>query len=372
MGKTGKHSHNRIEAQNNGRGVYNHSASRNSAYEIGKRGTAGRPAPSWIPNLLRQTGAYDPRPNLRSRIFISGLPKDITDQDLEDFASTIGPVHEAYVIYQYTGEALYKETDSGVKRYYAAETAQNMCRVESKGCGMIHFQVVCIIFMISVLNPLFVAQKAKDSMAAWEMYHGKVLNSDDGALRVQIVIDADETWVIPRGDTEKEQLIEIDENHRRQLETGTNNHRKSGGTTLTPQSLSDKQSTTRDLASRISPAIPNTSMQLLLGNHPITAPRSREYNTRTEITPGRTVRGSLSQRRKKGPARLTKSDSVYRSRGPSGSITIGGGDFQARVLLHQGALTAKELDNEMDEYRKGGLMGSDRLHKSHEYNPRFL
>lgn len=180
-------------------GSYHRRATRSASYKLGKRGTAGKPAPSWLPNL-RRDGTYDSRPSKSarqqypdtfaqmkpengSRIFISGLPRDTLSQDLEDLmTSTVGPIHEAYIVYQYGGTPLYKTSVDGSKprRDPDAEKAENIRNVVSTGCGMVHFQ------------------KVKDAMEAWEKYHGKFVDGKSTALRVQIVVDADESWITDR------------------------------------------------------------------------------------------------------------------------------------------------------------------------------
>ncbi|KAG9055720.1 hypothetical protein FS842_001433 [Serendipita sp. 407] len=368
MGKFKDLSEDRARARNNGRGVYNHSASHSSAYEIGKRGSAGKPAPSWVPNLMqRQVGTYDSRPNLSirereaetfrplepeqgSRVFISGLPKDITDHDLEDFvSSTIGPVSEAYIIYQYDGDPLYKETADGVKRNRDAETSQNMRIVRSTGCGMVHFQ------------------RAKDGMEAWEKYHGKIMDSsNNNVLRIQIVIDADETWLIPRGDSEGEQnqarqsqKMEIEGNAGKPP-SEKHTHVNNIGYPAERQRRKKPISTFGDLASRISPAVTSTRKRDPLDDRPILNSSDSMVSMQTRHLAQRIS----PRRRKKGPARLTRKGSVYRPKGLDSSIATLEAVSHAPFSSSRKLSMMQNLDDELEEYRKGGLMGSDKLHRS--------
>lgn len=55
--------------------------------------------------------------------------------------STIGPVHEIYMAHQYLGTPLYRHSAySGPQRNPEAEVVENIRKIRSTGCGMVHFK----------------------------------------------------------------------------------------------------------------------------------------------------------------------------------------------------------------------------------------
>ncbi|PVF92794.1 hypothetical protein CPB86DRAFT_777358 [Serendipita vermifera] len=384
-----------------GAGSYHRRATRSASYKLGKRGTAGKPAPSWLPNL-RRDGTYDSRPSKSarqqypdtfaqmkpengSRIFISGLPRDTLSQDLEDLmTSTVGPIHEAYIVYQYGGTPLYKTSVDGSKprRDPDAEKAENIRNVVSTGCGMVHFQ------------------KVKDAMEAWEKYHGKFVDGKSTALRVQIVVDADESWITDRpinevplmGDSDEETLANptIPPNIMSSLNRsgnaatskmrngqdssanvseapGKDMKRESGGSTK----ASFQQ---RPLLSRIG-ALSDThvprSGTLCFGTHTITAnPKSLSERIETPQMslekkgpnlPPIIPRGRI----KRGPRRLAKYEARKQQMQSIGTNLHPPMDNAPRKVPARSVegpwqnrgTTASYLDAEMDQYRQQGLMG---------------
>jgi hypothetical protein len=248
-------------------------------------------------------------------------------------------------------------------------------------------------------------------MEAWEQYHGKLLDNDSTVLRVQVVIDADETWLIPQNEqknnsTTDSNLISdkigdmdhqmaIDENMpnssreiqpvlptsqlvhpTQQLSAGPIQPSIPAAKAAKPKKVvssknSKKQPTgpvsNLSLIQRISSSTSNAKacldMPIVIGGHIITGINPVMNGLSTDVTrakagkpvgkPANVVvapRGKL----KRGPRRMNKIAARQAIYGINALQTGRSANSGATKL---NAITTQDLDAEMDLYRKGGLMG---------------
>ncbi|KIM27765.1 hypothetical protein M408DRAFT_329917 [Serendipita vermifera MAFF 305830] len=297
----------------------------------------------------------------------------------------IGPTREVYIVHQYAGPPLYKQsnvTSSGLERDPNAEFAENIRSLSSTGCGMVHFQ------------------REKDALEAWEQYNGKLLDGNRKVLRVQIVVDADESWLnpaerpsdsspLPQDDTmmdtepieapsanlrvtePKSELVTSSRGPSKATMSKTTGHVTSSRTQpMAPVSTvkqtnvkpSSKSVSALPLLDRIgSPAAATSDLKnrgsITLGGHSIFLDGSATGYSAVQTIPVHASGLPSKGRVKKGPRRLAKLEahrqqrfdqpnlpSVY----PMQPITNVGQPVRPR---------AADLDAEMEEYRRSGLMG---------------
>jgi hypothetical protein len=245
-------------------------------------------------------------------------------------------------------------------------------------------------------------------MDAWEQYHGKLLDNDSTVLRVQIVIDADETWLIPQDERESDSttdsnLVSVktgDMDHRMAIDENVPNpshtiqpvlpasqivHPKQQLPTPAAKAAQPvkvvssknfkKPSTgpvsTLSLVQRIGPSTSEAKARLgvpiVIGGHIITGINPVMNGPSTDVIrkkaakplgkPANVViapRGKL----KRGPRRMNKIAARQAKIIPIDGISA----LQIDRSINNGAtraspITAQDLDAEMELYRKGGLMG---------------
>jgi hypothetical protein len=240
-------------------------------------------------------------------------------------------------------------------------------------------------------------------MEAWEQYHGKLLDNDSTVLRVQIVIDADETWLIPQdergsGSTTDSDLISgdvanrmaVDENvpnsshtippasqpirPKQQLSTGPIQLTEPAAkprkavSSKNLKKLSTSPLSNLSLVQRIGPSTSKPDgAPIVIGGHIITGINPVMNGLSTDAVgvkaakplgkPANVVvapRGKL----KRGPRRMNKIAAGQAKNIPINDIR----SSQLHRPVKNGStgssvITAQDLDAGMELYRRGGLMG---------------
>ena len=240
-------------------------------------------------------------------------------------------------------------------------------------------------------------------MEAWEQYHGKRLDNDSTVLRVQIVIDADETWLIPQDEQESDSTthsnlvsvkvgdidrqMAIDENAsnssctiqpilptsqfvrpKQRLSTGLIQLSTPAAKAAQPiknigsknlKKYSTDPVSNLSLVQRIAPSTSEANTPLgvpiVIGRHIITGinpvmkgPSTNVIRTKAAKPLGKPANVVVAPKGKlkRGPRRMNKLAARQAE-----IIPING------VSTRSSAITAQDLDAEMEFYRKGGLMG---------------
>jgi hypothetical protein len=260
-------------------------------------------------------------------------------------------------------------------------------------------------------------QKVKDAMEAWEKYHGKFVDEKSTALRVQIVIDADESWITDRPTNDiplvevSDEMMDIESSEKASHSTPNNEYTprvssitssnqskqvdtdriRSGQDTRGPASKAESGRETkralrdptqgtsqqRPLLSRIGALsdsnLPKSGM-VSFGAHTIVA-NPKNLTERIEASESSPPKKGLilpliipRGRMKRGPRRLAKYE-VRRQQQQnvkpipyplpaSTDSTLKKTPFRTPDgHWHPRGTTASYLDAEMDQYRQQGLMG---------------
>lgn len=235
-------------------------------------------------------------------------------------------------------------------------------------------------------------------MEAWEKYHGKILDGDSTVLRVQIVIDADETWLLPPTEREGNSGIELStvgmehemalDEPSRVLSQPVHPQQTSNRATqvsLAPSSVKQDASSssperskktptinplsTLSLVNRIGPSISEPKAHLnapvTIGGHTIFGVNAVVSNALVKAAkpsgkPANVIVASKGKIRK-GPRRMNKVIALQ-----TASLTTRPTQNPppfGHVATKSKAPSAQDLDAEMELYRKGGLMGLNDMNR---------
>ena len=200
-------------------------------------------------------------------------------------------------------------------------------------------------------------------MEAWEQFHGRIFDTNrNEALRVQVVLDPDETWLLQVGD----QSLEGNQESMKTVSIPEPEPSIATPSAATTQDLGVRAKAGNKAApsTRVISSIPliqrlglsgQSNGLVALGSHLVGVAPSVS-NTRPVATP---TSASSRGKAKKGPARLTRAGKKTRLTNSSTDLVSVGGAAQRRQQR-----TAQDLDTDMDQYRLSGRMGLDsaRLH----------
>ena len=238
-------------------------------------------------------------------------------------------------------------------------------------------------------------QREKDALEAWEQYNGKLIDGESRVLRVQIVVDADESWLTPV-ESRLDATATDERDMRMEVETTDTSTQPRTGKLISAPTPSQPGGPIQrqDPPLRAGPTAKRDGVRLL-SNPPPLLNRIGAATSLDEIING-TPRGSVAfgghlislsgppstpaitttlmltpSRRwvKKGPKRLAKLEArkqqlqegaaaITAPVAPTSFYTVqSSGLTNGTSHAPSGRSTVVDLDAEMEEYRRRGLMG---------------